>query len=61
MAVAVTLVFAATTIFAVHDDGLFELGTPPYGAGSGDIAGSAFKPPQFEPQKRQMACPASEN
>ena len=41
VAVAVTLLFAAATIFAVHDDGLFELGTPPYGAGSGDIAGSA--------------------
>src|SRR5437763_1692020 len=41
VAVAVALVFAAATIFAVHNDGLFELGTPPYGAGSGDIAGSA--------------------
>ncbi|PYR97000.1 MAG: hypothetical protein DMG12_25080, partial [Acidobacteria bacterium] len=33
------ILLAAATIFAVHDDNLFELGTPPYNAGSGNIAG----------------------
>ena len=39
LALAVMILLAAATIFAVHDDNLFELGTLPYNAGSGNIAG----------------------
>ena len=39
LALTVMILLAAATIFAVHDDNLFELGTPPYNAGSGNIAG----------------------
>src|SRR5207247_3451998 len=39
LALTVMILLAAATIFAVHNDNLFELGTPPYNAGSGNIAG----------------------
>src|SRR2546425_11812222 len=37
---ALAVFFAvAATVFAVHNDNLFELGEPPYNAGSANIAG----------------------
>jgi len=39
LAGAIFFLAVAATVFAVHDDNLFELGEPPYNAGSANIAG----------------------